>query len=404
MVADLLGSLQPKDTTAARRQMAMALMNQGRSSAPIQSPWQGLANMASGLLGASVLGDVQNQEDTKKSAKAKALSEAIAAMAGGDTTVQEPVFGVPGAATVETKKPAAYAAALRLAQNDETAPMALDMTMKAQQQDRAQQQAEIDRQNTLRDRAAERESTQSFQRSQSQESMANQERLARLQIAATQGNSAAQRELQLEIAKMGQQDRAPNTIETAEGVFTLNRDGTLGNRLGSPKAGAAMNNDQSNAALYADRMRAADAILTATGPVQTDMKQRAMAAIPGVGNFLVSSEFQKADQAQRDFINATLRRESGAAISDGEFANARKQYFPQPGDGDEVLAQKAANRALAITGISRAAGPSYKPQTSAPPAPGQPDRLDRSMGAKGGLSPDEAAELASLRARFGGGK
>ena len=57
---------------------------------------------------------------------------------------------------------------------------------------------------------------------------------------------------------------------------------------------------------------------------------------------------QLAEQAQRDFINATLRQESGAAIGKDEFDNARKQYFPQPGDSSAVIAQKAANRKLVI--------------------------------------------------------
>lgn len=65
---------------------------------------------------------------------------------------------------------------------------------------------------------------------------------------------------------------------------------------------------------------------------------------------------QKAEQAQRDFVNAVLRQESGAAIGPDEFNNARKQYFPQPGDGPDVIAQKARNRQLAIQGFQSNAG------------------------------------------------
>jgi hypothetical protein len=58
---------------------------------------------------------------------------------------------------------------------------------------------------------------------------------------------------------------------------------------------------------------------------------------------------QRVEQAQRDFINAVLRRESGAAISASEFENARKQYFPQPGDEKhpKVLEQKRRARQIA---------------------------------------------------------
>jgi hypothetical protein len=73
--------------------------------------------------------------------------------------------------------------------------------------------------------------------------------------------------------------------------------------------------------------------------------------LEAVGNMALSSSGQKAEQAQRDFINAVLRQESGAVISEQEFDNARKQYFPQPFDSAEVKRQKAQNRKLAIQGI-----------------------------------------------------
>jgi hypothetical protein len=59
-----------------------------------------------------------------------------------------------------------------------------------------------------------------------------------------------------------------------------------------------------------------------------------------------SESLKLQDQAERNFINAVLRRESGAAIAPSEFESARKQYFPQPGDSKAVLAQKRQNRLL----------------------------------------------------------
>jgi hypothetical protein len=62
---------------------------------------------------------------------------------------------------------------------------------------------------------------------------------------------------------------------------------------------------------------------------------------PGfMSNYVTNSDYQKFDQAKRDFVNAVLRRESGAAISQSEFDNANKQYFPQPGDTPERIAEK----------------------------------------------------------------
>jgi hypothetical protein len=57
-----------------------------------------------------------------------------------------------------------------------------------------------------------------------------------------------------------------------------------------------------------------------------------------------SDEYKQIEQAQRDFVNAVLREESGAAIAESEFENAIKQYFPQPGDTAEVVKQKQINR------------------------------------------------------------
>jgi hypothetical protein len=74
----------------------------------------------------------------------------------------------------------------------------------------------------------------------------------------------------------------------------------------------------------------------------------------GIGaaiNAVSSPEQQRLDQAKRDFINATLRRESGAVIADSEFDNADKQYFPQVGDSRAVIEQKARNRRAAIEGV-----------------------------------------------------
>jgi hypothetical protein len=64
-----------------------------------------------------------------------------------------------------------------------------------------------------------------------------------------------------------------------------------------------------------------------------------------------------------------LRRESGAVIAENEFAQARQQYLPQPGDSPQVLAQKAANRANVLAGMTREAGPAYKPAASTAPTP-----------------------------------
>lgn len=69
---------------------------------------------------------------------------------------------------------------------------------------------------------------------------------------------------------------------------------------------------------------------------------------------------QRTEQARRDFVNAILRKESGAVISPVEFANASRQYFPQPGDSQSVIEQKRQNREMAIKALAVQAGPGAK--------------------------------------------
>lgn len=130
---------------------------------------------------------------------------------------------------------------------------------------------------------------------------------------------------------------------------------------------AAPTEFQGKSATYGARALEADKIISSLdgkySPMAVNSKMRAGAipliggALEAGGNALLTDSGQKAEQAQRDFINAVLRQESGAAISQGEFENARKQYFAQPLDGAAVKAQKAKNRQTAIQGFLNNARP-----------------------------------------------
>lgn len=129
---------------------------------------------------------------------------------------------------------------------------------------------------------------------------------------------------------------------------------------------------QAKALAFASRMQVADEILgelAASGKRLPNLAKQGLEQVPLIGgalgmgaNLFSTADQQQIEQAQRDFINAVLRRESGAAISMGEFANARQQYFPQPGDAPQVLAQKAANRQTAIEGFKAEFGDQGQPQ------------------------------------------
>jgi hypothetical protein len=133
-------------------------------------------------------------------------------------------------------------------------------------------------------------------------------------------------------------------------------------------------------ALYANRLEQSTKILDGLEKYVTTTAAPAFQlqkALPDVLNGMRSSDFQSYDQASRNFINATLRRESGAVISPGEFANAEKQYLPIPGDTPSTLAQKKANRDLATQGFVKGAGSAYAPLT---PQPGDTQNTVQSNG------------------------
>jgi len=137
-----------------------------------------------------------------------------------------------------------------------------------------------------------------------------------------------------------------------------------------------MNDEQAKALGFAKRIGDANAILSDRGYEQSLLsgKENLAAGVPFVGNSLVSSSYQMADQAVRDFINAQLRRESGAVISEGEFANARSQYIPVYGDQLEVLERKRLARQRALENLYVSSGPSNygTAETVAQGLPGSP--------------------------------
>lgn len=131
-----------------------------------------------------------------------------------------------------------------------------------------------------------------------------------------------------------------------------------------------MTDAESKNAGFADRMAESNPIIEAKTSAGLDPANRVLAAIPLIGNIVAGSDYRSFNQAQRDFINAQLRRESGAVINPDEFVNAAQQYFPQVGDDEAVLAQKKANRDAVVNAMRRSAGPAYKaPEIKVPSKP-----------------------------------
>ncbi len=123
----------------------------------------------------------------------------------------------------------------------------------------------------------------------------------------------------------------------------------------NPKQGASkpLTDSQSKALLFGSRMQEAGSVIDSLAE-QGTTKSIPGSRLPIVGGAVTAmsgESNQKLEQAKRDFINATLRRESGAVISTDEFDNGEKQYFPQIGDAPAVIAQKRRNREVATRGI-----------------------------------------------------
>lgn len=151
----------------------------------------------------------------------------------------------------------------------------------------------------------------------------------------------------------------------------------LANELG----GGKLTDAQGNATAFGIRAKESNALLNQLeqgGTKNTGILRSTAAGIVGATPFIgdkleqgVSSAMntlpgflggpnaaqQATEQARRNFVTAVLRKESGAAISPGEFATESLKYFPQPGDSDSVIRQKQHARETAVKALEVQAGP-----------------------------------------------
>lgn len=119
---------------------------------------------------------------------------------------------------------------------------------------------------------------------------------------------------------------------------------------------------QSKAAGFLTRALRANKVYEDQGIGARSLFGQTMAAtVPGLLNTLPSAignsdERQVADAMQDDFIAATLRYESGAAIPPAEIEAQRRRYFPVAGDGEDAIREKAVLRQNAIDALVASAG------------------------------------------------
>ncbi|CAG9256008.1 hypothetical protein [Paraburkholderia caribensis] len=182
--------------------------------------------------------------------------------------------------------------------------------------------------------------------------------------SATEASTIRGQDLTAQTEQRGQNMRALD-YDSKNGVV-VNK--VTGQTVQVPGISGANNltQDQANAVAFGARALDAQGTLRqleAGGTTNTNPINRVVSALPGVGgtlgaatNWLNSDQQQSYDQAKRNFVSAVLRKESGAAISQDEFANEDKKYFPQAGDSAATIEQKARARDLAIEGLKAQAG------------------------------------------------
>jgi hypothetical protein len=79
-----------------------------------------------------------------------------------------------------------------------------------------------------------------------------------------------------------------------------------------------------------------------------------------INNRLLSAAGQQYAQALATYTEARLRKESGAAIPESEFATDRKTISRQANDKPELKEQKRATRRRTAEGVGYASGPAYE--------------------------------------------
>lgn len=118
-----------------------------------------------------------------------------------------------------------------------------------------------------------------------------------------------------------------------------------------------LNESQGNSLMYGKRMQTANKILENLESTNGTWDIKGGDVLARINPKGGSEDFKKYEQAKRNFINAILRKESGAAIGQDEFESADKQYFPQIGDNEAVIKQKAANRRQVTSTMLSNVGP-----------------------------------------------
>lgn len=173
----------------------------------------------------------------------------------------------------------------------------------------------------------------------------------------------------LKEAKQAEAVRHNKVVEsTASGQLALSRDRLSFDKQQQKGTGNATEGER-NAAGYLMRMTEASKLLDEfEGRGAATYKTQAAGAVPLVGGAIrravMTPEQQQYRQAQEDWVRAKLRKESGASIATDEMDREIETYFPMPGEGKEVIAQKRKARATANAAMRQSSGRATTPEAA----------------------------------------
>lgn len=141
---------------------------------------------------------------------------------------------------------------------------------------------------------------------------------------------------------------------------------------GSPNAGAPkLTEGEAKAGLYLGQMRSATDTLDQLDKRGVTARPEAVAlAGSTLGNYLAPKDAQQIAQVRNQWSEAYLRAKTGAAATQGEVDLNNRTFFPQPGDSQAVIEQKAQARRQAELDMQLPAGrAAQRTQIAAPPPP-----------------------------------
>lgn len=145
--------------------------------------------------------------------------------------------------------------------------------------------------------------------------------------------------------------------------------------------GKPLTEGQSKDTVFATRAEGALTVLDKVDTALTSFPERVAENDPtGLVRGMQTPEFQQAQQSGLEFLQAILRKDTGAAITPAEQQEYGRVYLPQPGDGPQIIEQKRASRRRALEAIKAGMPPqailnqeialqrSAAPPSASPPA------------------------------------